>query len=58
LLAGNKARTDQQGAYTAVKQKAKVAAAVLRAGFEEWKKTKALRYAPKQAQLPRSPGAA
>jgi hypothetical protein len=35
LLAGNKARTDQQGAYTAVKQKAKVAAAVLRAGFEE-----------------------
>jgi hypothetical protein len=29
-------------AYKAVKQKAKAAAAVLRAGFEEWKKTKSL----------------
>jgi hypothetical protein len=29
-------------ACTAVKQKAKAAAAVLRAGFEKWKKTKSL----------------
>jgi hypothetical protein len=42
LLTGDKARTDPQVAYTAVKQKAKAAAAVLRAGFEEWKKTKSL----------------
>jgi hypothetical protein len=42
LLTGDKARTDPQAAYTAVKQKAKAAAAVLQAGFEEWKKTKSL----------------
>jgi len=42
LLIGDKARTDPQAACTAVKQKAKAAAAVLRAGFEEWKKTKSL----------------
>ena len=35
MLTGKKARTDPQVAYKAVKQKAKVAAAVLRAGFEE-----------------------
>jgi hypothetical protein len=39
LLTGNKARTDPQVAYPAAKQKAKAAAAVSRAGYEEWKKT-------------------
>jgi hypothetical protein len=42
LLTGGKARTDPQEAFTAVKQKAKAAAVVLRAGFEEWKKIKSL----------------
>ena len=42
MLTGDKARTDPQVACTAVKQKAKVAAAGLRAGFEELKKTKSL----------------
>ena len=42
MLTGDKARTDSQVAYAAVKQKAKAAAAVLLAGFEEWKKTTSL----------------
>ena len=35
LLAGDKARTDPQVAYTAAKQKAKAASAVSSAGYEE-----------------------
>jgi hypothetical protein len=42
LLTGDKARTDPQVGYAAVKQKAKAAAAVSRAGFEDWEKTKSL----------------
>ena len=42
MLAGDKARSEPQVAYAAVKQKANAAAAVLWAGFEEWKKTKGL----------------
>jgi hypothetical protein len=43
LLTGNKARTDPQVAYPAAKQKAKAAAAVSCAGYEEWKKAKCLK---------------
>ena len=41
-LTGDKARTGPQVAYPAVKQKAKAAAAVSRAGYEERKNTKCL----------------
>jgi hypothetical protein len=57
-LTGDKARTGPQVAYPAVKQKAKAAAAVSRAGYEEREKAKCLRSTPKQALLSRSLGTA
>jgi hypothetical protein len=42
LLTGDKARTDPQVASPAAKHKAKAAAAVSCAGYEEWKKAKCL----------------
>ena len=51
MLTGDKARTDPQVAYTAAKQKAKAAAAVSWAGFEEWKKAKCLEVCAKTCAI-------
>ena len=50
-LTGGKARTEPQVAYPAAKHKAKAAAAVSCAGYEEWKKAKCLEVCAKTCAI-------